>query len=56
MVKGAFHRYLGIDEKKPVPLGRAMAALKRAKSAGDSHVREMAQFAVNMKRAKGGTR
>lgn len=47
MEKGAFHRYLGIKSDKPIPLNRAMAAL----ASPDSHVKKMAQFAVNMKKA-----
>ena len=48
MNKGAFHRYLGIKEGRPIPMGRVMAALK----SGNKHVRAMAQFAKNMKGAK----
>lgn len=49
---GAFHRYLGIDESKPIPLNRAMSALRSAKKRGNEKVRKMAQYAVNSIRSK----
>jgi hypothetical protein len=47
MREGAFHRYLGIKADKPIPLSRAMAALRSAKKRGSEKVRSMAQYAVN---------
>lgn len=47
MKVGAFHKYLGIDSDKPIPMNRAMAALKAAKKTKNERVRKMAQYAVN---------
>lgn len=52
MREGAFHRYLGIDQDKPIPLNRAMAALRSAKKRGSEKVRSMAQYAVNSIKSK----
>jgi hypothetical protein len=41
--KGMLHKALGIPEEKPIPMSR----LQEAKNSKDSHVRRMANFAIN---------
>ncbi len=42
---GRFHKYLGIPEGKTIPMRRILTALKT----GSKHVKEMAQYAKNVR-------